>query len=234
MSVESRRMYGGIEAVLFDFGGTLDADGISWKDRFFPLYQKAGLNWSQEEFEKYFYASDDFLTAKKLAGETYFQTLKWQVSLVLKNGGLRDKRVADRVARTFWKDSRRFILRNKKVLVKLKRNYRLAVVSNFYGNLIHICREVRIAHLFDAIVDSNVAGYTKPDPRIFFCALNQLKIDPRASLFVGDSISRDMQGAKAIGMRHIWLRGKTPKNVKPCCSEELAITSFLDLKDLLL
>ncbi len=30
-------------SVLFDFGGTLDADGIPWKERFFRLYQAEGL-----------------------------------------------------------------------------------------------------------------------------------------------------------------------------------------------
>ena len=34
---------GAIETVLFDFGGTLDADGVAWKERFYALYQSEGL-----------------------------------------------------------------------------------------------------------------------------------------------------------------------------------------------
>ncbi len=26
------------KAILFDFGGTIDADGVAWKERFYPLY----------------------------------------------------------------------------------------------------------------------------------------------------------------------------------------------------
>ncbi len=28
-----------IETLLFDFGGTLDADGVAWKERFHALYR---------------------------------------------------------------------------------------------------------------------------------------------------------------------------------------------------
>ena len=33
-----------IETVLFDFGGTLDADGVAWKERFHALYRAEGLD----------------------------------------------------------------------------------------------------------------------------------------------------------------------------------------------
>ena len=33
-----------VETLLFDFGGTLDADGVAWKERFFTLYRAEGLD----------------------------------------------------------------------------------------------------------------------------------------------------------------------------------------------
>src|SRR5579872_2660390 len=50
-----------IETVLFDFGGTLDADGVAWKERFYALYRDEGLNVSAEAFAPVFYAADDAL-----------------------------------------------------------------------------------------------------------------------------------------------------------------------------
>ena len=43
------------KAILFDFGGTLDSDGIAWKERFYPIYRSCGLNLDFKEFEKYFF-----------------------------------------------------------------------------------------------------------------------------------------------------------------------------------
>ena len=39
-----------IETVLFDFGGTLDSDGVPWKERFYALYRAEGLDLSAEGF----------------------------------------------------------------------------------------------------------------------------------------------------------------------------------------
>ena len=48
-----------IETILFDFGGTLDADGVAWKERFYALYQDEGLAMTPEAFAPAFYAADD-------------------------------------------------------------------------------------------------------------------------------------------------------------------------------
>ena len=42
----------GIENIIFDFGGTLDGNGIHWRDRFFYLIKKQipALTWEQFEY----------------------------------------------------------------------------------------------------------------------------------------------------------------------------------------
>ena len=50
-----------IETLLFDFGGTLDSDGVAWKERFHALYRAEGLDMSAEAFAPAFYAADDAL-----------------------------------------------------------------------------------------------------------------------------------------------------------------------------
>ena len=50
-----------IETVLFDFGGTLNSDGVAWKERFHALYRAEGLDLSVEAFAPAFYAADDAL-----------------------------------------------------------------------------------------------------------------------------------------------------------------------------
>ena len=48
-------------AVLFDFGGTLDADGHPWKERVARLLGEEGLALTPERFDPVFYAADDAL-----------------------------------------------------------------------------------------------------------------------------------------------------------------------------
>ena len=50
-----------IGGVLFDFGGTLDADGLTWKTRFFRLCREEGLVADPERFDPVFHAADDAL-----------------------------------------------------------------------------------------------------------------------------------------------------------------------------
>ena len=46
----------------------------------------------------------------------------------------------------------------------------------------------------------------KPDPEIFRRALGALKIRPEEAVFVGDNPESDIAGAKAVGMKTIWMR----------------------------
>ena len=46
------------EALLFDFGGTIDSDGEHWLDRFFALYEGEGLDFQRDEIKRAFYEAD--------------------------------------------------------------------------------------------------------------------------------------------------------------------------------
>ena len=118
--------------------------------------------------------------------------------------------------------------------MRLKKKYRLAIVSNFYGNLPVVCKEAGYDSIFDAVIDSGRVGFMKPDPRIFQAALQQLRVTPQESLFVGDSLKRDMLGAKSSGMRHIRVLNRNAENWRTCCPGDRTIQSVRDLPRLLL
>ena len=74
-------MNGPIETLLFDFGGTLDADGVAWKERFHALYRADGLDVTSDAFARAFYAADDPLVGSlppttDLAGTVHALTVK--------------------------------------------------------------------------------------------------------------------------------------------------------------
>ena len=46
----------------------------------------------------------------------------------------------------------------------------------------------------------------KPDPRIYFMALEQLAIEPQDCLYIGDGSSHELTGALKVGMHPVWIR----------------------------
>ncbi len=56
-------------------------------------------------------------------------------------------------------------------------------------------------------LSSQAAGVKKPDPRIFAQASERLGVAPQACLFVGDHPVNDVAGARAAGLRAVWLQG---------------------------
>lgn len=78
---------------------------------------------------------------------------------------------------------------------------KLAVVSNSEGTLEQMLVEIDLRRMFDAVLDSSVVGFTKPDPRIYHLALERLGVSASDAIMVGDSPSADVDGAHAAGIR---------------------------------
>ena len=55
------------------------------------------------------------------------------------------------------------------------------------------------------VVDSHVVGVAKPDPRIFAPALAALGTPPERVAYIGDSVTMDVNGARAAGLRPVLL-----------------------------
>jgi putative hydrolase of the HAD superfamily len=218
--------------VLFDFGGTLDADGVAWKDRMRRLYEENGCPVPPDRFDPVFYAADDALVGQLGSTATLGQTVDRLVGSVQVGLGVSDPGLARRVADTFTEATGGALRRHIPLLRALAGRYRLGIVSNFYGNLAAVCAEAGIAPLFGALVDSTRVGATKPDPRIFRAALDALAVEPDRAVFVGDSLPRDMAGARALGMPHVWVR-TAGTAAAPCCPGDRVIPGVLALEGLL-
>lgn len=224
----------GLDAVLFDLGGTLDGPGIPWKERIFRLYRAEGVRLDAEEFDTLFYRADDAVVGAipaTLPFRDTVQRLVEGVSVALK---VDDARLSARVAAQFVDGAMSCARANARVLAELAGRYRLGIVSNFYGNLAAVCDELGLRSHLGVMVDSTDLGWTKPDPRLFQHALGALGVDAARAAFVGDSLSRDMAGARATGMAHIWLVGDAVPLPEGCCPGDRVIRAIDDLRGLLL
>ncbi len=216
-----------LRAVLLDFGGTLDADGVAWKERFRRLFAEEGAP-AAEGFDRAFYDADDALVGAVPRDLPFSQTVeRLCVDVAAKLGR---PETAGRVAERFLADARACLDRNAPLLERLHGRYRLGVVSNFYGNLESVCREMGLSPHLDAAIDSAVVRSEKPDRRIFDAALSAVHVEPSEAIFVGDSLARDMAGAKAAGIRHVWLRAGEGN---ACCPEDRVIASLPELSAVL-
>jgi putative hydrolase of the HAD superfamily len=113
----------------------------------------------------------------------------------------------------------------------VERGFRLGLVSNACGNAALLCDEFGYTPMLSAIVDSHRFGVSKPDPAIFRRGLSLLGSEPGRSAFVGDSLDRDIEPAKRLGMRTFWIA--TPPAPVPGLDQipDATLASIAELPD---
>ena len=223
----------GVSALLFDFGGTLDGPGLAWRERFFRLWREEE-EVPRDRFDRAFFAADDAIEGSVPASLPFAETVGRLARGIAAGLGTTGEAVPGRVAARFSAASRESLSESAALLRRLAPSYKLAIVSNFYGNLSAVCREIGIHGLLCAEVDSAVVGCRKPGRAIFEAALAQLPAGPGESVFIGDSLERDMAGARAVGMRHVLLAGEDSDGKRSCCPEDPVIRRLDELAEMFL
>src|SRR5258707_935413 len=98
------------------------------------------------------------------------------------------------------------LMEDEAVLADLGRDHALALVTNGAPD---VQREklapTTLAAHFKAIVISAELGIGKPDPRIFRSALDAFDVPSGDAVVVGDSLERDIEGARRAGIRSVWI-----------------------------
>jgi HAD superfamily hydrolase (TIGR01549 family) len=88
-------------------------------------------------------------------------------------------------------------------LDRIRKGFRMAVISNADGRIENILSRCGIADCFETITDSGIVGFEKPRPEIFYAALKTMKARADESLYVGDVYSVDYVGATSAGMQAV-------------------------------
>jgi putative hydrolase of the HAD superfamily len=82
----------------------------------------------------------------------------------------------------------------------------LGVLSNFDTRIHAVLKSLGLTHYFSSVTISTEVGAAKPEPLIFKTALSKHNCLPATAWHIGDSFKEDYEGAKAAGMRAIWLK----------------------------
>ena len=244
-----------IRALIFDFGGTLDGNGVHWLERAYHFIQERHPEITREAFDEadratitefalgdssheWSYQDGSMLPVGAVASEyaarcNLRETTQAIADGIYKRLGLSEK-MKEAYVEWFCAGAAEHLENNRRWLETLHGTYQLAVISNNFGNTRGWCDEYELTPLLDAIIDSTVLGIAKPDIRIFEAALSELGVSAAHAIYVGDSYSADMVGGKNAGMWTAWLVGNQekacpdPTMVDVQLSHLHELTNFLD------
>ncbi|MEM8557571.1 MAG: HAD family hydrolase [Bacteroidota bacterium] len=93
-------------------------------------------------------------------------------------------------------------------LHRLAATHRLALIADIWAEAElwrHELRRATVLDLFEAIVFSSDLGSVKPSPRAFRRVIEQMGVRPADCVMIGDSVRRDVGGARAAGVAAIWI-----------------------------
>jgi putative hydrolase of the HAD superfamily len=130
-------------------------------------------------------------------------------STALSDAGVEDDALAAELVEFFATDrGKRHVVfpESERVLTELSARYRLALITDGAPGIQRAkIRGSKLGRFFGTIMVSGEVGFGKPNPEIFKLTLDALEAAPPESVMVGDSLSRDVGGARAAGIRTVWV-----------------------------
>jgi HAD superfamily hydrolase (TIGR01549 family) len=95
----------------------------------------------------------------------------------------------------------------------LHKKYQLGVISNFAipECVVKLLKTSGINELFDVVVVSGAINKRKPSQEIFKSTIKLMNLSAEEAVFVGDTIDADIEGAKAVGMRAVYIERRVQK-----------------------
>ena len=112
-------------------------------------------------------------------------------------------------------------------LERLKaRRLKLGVLSDYPAR--NKLEGMRLLDLgWDVVMSAEDVNSLKPNPRLFEQALQQLGLEPRRALYVGNQRDKDVAGAQAAGMHTCLIHGSRHKGPEP----DFEVRSLSELAD---
>ena len=204
-----------IKGYIFDYGGTLDTGGQHWGKVIWHAYERQEVPVSEEAFR------DAYVHAERTLGKnpiiqpdfTFYKTIETKIRIQLEY--LQEKNDVSSVSSylkpltdSLYEATVKETAKSREVLLQLKQQYPMVLVSNFYGNIATVLQEFKLDGIFDKIIESAVVGVRKPDPQIFTLGVEALGMRPDEVVVVGDSMDKDIIPAGKAGCHTVWFKGE--------------------------
>jgi len=204
-----------VKGMLIDYGGTIDTNGLHWGSVLWESYQKHEINIDKAAFSKAYSFGERSLAINPIIKpehsfyDTLFLKIEQQFKFLAENGyGVIDEKFVSAIAKDCNDFAQTTVNNAKPVLEKLAAVYPLVLVSNFYGNIHKVLEVFGIDHFFKQVIESAVVGIRKPNPLIYKLGVDFLELLPEECVVVGDSFVKDIEPAKELGCKTIWINVK--------------------------
>ncbi len=153
-----------------------------------------------------------YLIEKLISGEysaSEFKRARWEFALRKFDLLIEIERL-DELDNLFYKTSMKCITVNEQIksLVKdLGEHFELGIVTNGLYNPQQKLINMGLGEIFskEKVFHAEQLGYRKPDPRIYYKALDHFDKKTSETLFIGDSWTHDVIAPLEIGMEAIWV-----------------------------
>jgi len=231
-----------ITGVIFDYGGTIDSRAIHWSEILWAGYQYMEVPVTKEQFrECYVHAERELARVRHiLPNDDFLDLLRKKVNIELDYlvaAGIitsNDEVTSEGIAQYCYKQARECVEEARPVLEALSQRYPMMLVSNFYGNVDSVLRDFDLRRYFKGVIESAVVGVRKPNPTLFRLGVDALEMDASNVVVIGDSLTKDIIPAESLGCQVLWIKGKGWTTDEDAATHPNAITSILQVPDLVL
>lgn len=221
-----------VKGLLFDYGGTIDTNGVHWGEVIWTAYRRHNVSVTREAFR------DAYVCVERTLGKqpvirpehTFREVLHIKLKLQFEALNIKEKSLALKIAEACYADTSKTILRSSEILNDLKAYYPMILVSNFYGNLRTVLEEFELTGFFHQVIESAGTGIRKPDPAIYESGIKALGLRPEETAIIGDSYKNDIHPANLLGCPSIWLKGKGWDDKDEAIEHPCIIKDFSELK----
>lgn len=193
-----------VKAVLFDLGGTLIYTTEIPKV-YKSILEAHGIKRSIKEISHAHEETEKHLDIKKLAVLFEEYWIRWNLQ-ILKRLGIKEnmRALAETIAEKWWDYSEVELYPEVVEILKQLRSIglKIGIVTNgLESDYREILQKVGLLDSFDVTVGIDTVGKMKPHIEIFHYALNKLKVSPGETVFVGDRLEEDYEGARKAGLK---------------------------------
>jgi len=199
-----------IQAVLFDWDGTLIDSYHADSQAYLAMFQELGLEWGLAELEQNY--SPDWYSVYRAAG---IPEERWSD--------------ADRAWRiNYARHPSKLMNGTRRILDQLAGRHRLGLVTS--GDRERVTRqlgEFQLTRIFETYVCGGDTPEKKPRPEPLLLALRRMKIDAGRCVYVGDT-PEDLLMARAAGVRAIAVLGPFPTEKRLRAAEPEYLLESLD------
>lgn len=221
--------------LLFDIDNTLLDFSAGAMQAMEEIFRAAGLPYAPEMFAV-FQVENDKLWARIERGELTIAGLRdvrWQ-TILARLGLEADGAAMEDAFRDRLHESAVPVAGAPEVLARLHGKYRLCAASNGpYAQQVNRLRRAGMLDAFERLFISGQMGAEKPS-RVFFdrCLAQLPGVRPEQCLMIGDSLTADIAGGRAVGMRTCWFDPADRGAAMPP-KADLRITRLEELFDIL-